>query len=95
MRTRSRLVVSGLFVLAGSLASAATALAPASANNGAPIGGCPTPEWHLFTTAFVIEHVPSAAGDPSLDGNGDMLTCVLFVDHGRVAYRDNNVNRST
>jgi hypothetical protein len=38
--------------------------------------------------SFVLEHT-TPTGFPSVDGNHDGLTCVLFIDHGRVSVVDN------
>jgi hypothetical protein len=45
---------------------------------GEPIGSCP-PDFHLFTVAFVHEHVGDPNGVQSWDPNGDGFTCVKFI----------------
>jgi hypothetical protein len=41
-----------------------------------PIGRCPTPEWELR------EIPPESIGTPSVDGNGDGLSCFMEAPEG-------------
>jgi hypothetical protein len=79
-----------MLAVCASLGALVSALGAQSVSaQGAPTGACPTPQWNLFTVEFVLQHVPDPSGVQSFDVNGDGLTCVLFIDHGRVAIVDN------
>jgi hypothetical protein len=72
---------------------AAVALIPATAR-AKSIGGCPSGgNWQLVTVASL--GVPNASGIPSLDGNGDGLTCIKplpnYPSAGAFTFRDNTV----
>jgi hypothetical protein len=65
-------------------------IAPAAAKS---VGGCPAPE-SGFSLVAVSEVFPEGLEQPSLDGNGDGLTCIkLQVIQGvqYVVFRDNTV----
>jgi hypothetical protein len=79
-----------MLALGISLGALVSALGAQSASaQGAPVGACPTPQWKLLMLDVVLQHVPDPSGVQSFDVNGDGLTCVLFIDHGRVAIVDN------
>ena len=89
---RSRVAAIGLATLGASIASAAIAVAPASATPP-PVGSCPT-GWELTTVKVVLKNISDPNGLPSLDGNGDGWTCVNFRfldENGRVAFTDNTL----
>lgn len=46
-----------------------------------PIGGCP-PGFDLVCVGYLLAHASSAAGDPSVDGNGDRNTCLKLIYTG-------------
>ena len=59
-----------------------------------PVGGCPkgSGDWELVVVAVVFPDVDPTilAGIPSLDGNGDGLTCIRPAGLS-VTFRDNTV----
>jgi len=89
MFKQSRIAATASAMLSAAIGGAVLAASPAAASPGAPAGYCPTTEWNLFTVSFVLDHVPNPNGFPSIDGNQDGFTCVLFIDHGRVSIVDN------
>ena len=84
----SRIAAAVIATLSAPIAGAVFAASPAAASPGAPAGYCPTTQWQLLTVEFVLQHT-TPTGVPSLDGNRDGNTCVLFIDHGRVSIVDN------
>ena len=71
---------------------AAAFLAPGSAV-GKSVGGCPdsaSEKWELVTVESLRITPETATGIPSLDGNGDGLTCIKPKGEGGV-FRDNTV----
>jgi hypothetical protein len=78
----SRLFFRSSFAFAVVLLLGLLAAVPASAQ-GAPIGGCP-PSFQLVTVAFLLEHAPGLANDPSIDVNGDKQTCIHLIDVGGI-----------
>jgi hypothetical protein len=72
-------------------------LAPTA--TGTSTGGCPTGDsWHLVTIQSLGFNPDTAKGIPSLDGNGDQLTCVQYLTNfppslipNAFIFRDNTV----
>lgn len=88
LRLASRLAIPAAF------AAIALPTAPAPA---ASIGGCPTgDDWQLVTVASLGIDPQTASGIPSLDGNGDGLTCIKGLENyprfpDAFVFRDNTV----
>jgi hypothetical protein len=82
------------FLLVAPLAVAA--LLPATAS-GTSTGGCPTGDsWNLVTIESIGFNPSTASGVPSLDGNGDGLTCIHYLTNyprfpNAFVFRDNTV----
>jgi hypothetical protein len=69
------------------------ACATVSMSASGPIGGCPSGgPWELVVVADVFPDVDPTilAGIPSLDGNGDGLTCIRPAGQS-ITFRDNTV----
>lgn len=86
-----------VLVFALTLAAAAMLLVASSASAAKPIGGCP-PGWELVGVEELGITPETASGIPSLDGNGDALTCIMFSPAaenssigGGIIFRDNTV----
>jgi hypothetical protein len=75
---------------------AVAALLPATAT-GTSTGGCPTGDkWQLVTIESIGFNTETAKGVPSLDGNGDGLTCIQPLPNypnfpNAFVFRDNTV----
>jgi hypothetical protein len=77
-------------------ASAAALLAAAPAAGAKSTGACPSGgDWTLASVADLGITPEEADGIPSLDGNGDGMTCTKPFSHGPLdggfAFRDNTV----
>lgn len=73
----------------------AAALFPA-ATGATSLGGCPSSGWELVTLASLEITPETATGIPSLDGNGDGLTCIHRLPRqpnieDAFVFRDNTV----
>jgi hypothetical protein len=73
--------------------SAAAQEGPPDQAQGPPVGGCPA-NHQLVTVEFLISHTdpPLTEPDPSMDPNGDGLTCIKLLPTGqgtRVTWHDN------
>jgi hypothetical protein len=71
-------------------------LAVAQSATATSTGGCPSGDsWQLVTIESLGFDPEIAAGIPSLDGNGDGLTCVQYLTNypqpGIYVFRDNTV----
>jgi len=88
MRFRRLLVATGL---------ALVVVAPATASSGG--AGCaPNGGWNLLAVSDVLTMLGLTEAPPSMDGNGDGMTCVRFQELANgnkgwtaVIYADNNV----
>ncbi len=61
---------------------------------GPPVGGCP-PGFELVTVEFVLAGAGLEEPDPSMDPNGDGLTCLKLLDTGagtRATWHDNVIS---
>ena len=82
------------FIFAAALAVAALLPGTATATS---TGGCPTGDtWHLVTIESIGFDPATATGVPSLDGNGDGLTCIQYLPNyprfpNAFVFRDNTV----
>jgi hypothetical protein len=82
------------FIFAAALAVAALLPSTATATS---TGGCPTGDsWQLVTIESIGFNPSTAAGIPSLDGNGDGLTCIHYLPNNprftpAFVFRDNTV----
>ena len=85
-----------IMILLGTTSVAAALLAPGAAV-GKSVGGCPKgagEKWELVTIASLGITPETATGIPSLDGNGDGLTCIKLLPNqpaGTFIFRDNTV----
>ena len=86
-----------MMVLLGTAGIATALLAPGAAI-GKSVGGCPKgagEKWELVTVASLGITPETATGIPSLDGNGDGLTCIKPLPNhpveGALIFRDNTV----
>lgn len=73
--------------------SSALACAAVGVEASGPVGGCPSGGgWELVRVADVFPDIDPTilAGIPSLDGNGDGLTCIRPAGLS-VTFRDNTV----
>jgi hypothetical protein len=74
-------------------ASSAAAQGPPEQAQGPPVGGCPESyEPGLVTVEFVLAGTGLEEPDPSMDPNGDGLTCLKLLDTGsglRATWHDN------
>jgi hypothetical protein len=88
LRLASRLAIPVAFV------AIALPVAPASATS---TGGCPSgDDWQMVTVASLGIDPETASGIPSLDGNGDGLTCIKGLANyprfpNAFVFRDNTV----
>jgi len=58
---------------------------------GPPVGGCP-PGYDLVTVQFVLNGTGLSQPDPSMDPNGDGMTCLKILHTGsgtRATWHDN------
>ena len=81
-------------VLAGAGLLAASGVGPAVAA-GPPVGECP-PGFSLESVAYVVREAGLAGPDPSMDPNGDKMTCLKIIVTGqgkRAAWHDNVIRR--
>lgn len=74
---------------------AAAVLLPIGSASARPVGGCP-PQGGFVLTPVTDLGLPEGFSNPSLDKNGDGLTCVKFLPgNGNLAgffiFRDNTV----
>ncbi len=78
-------------VMAASLAAAQEG--PPKQAQGPPVGGCPENyEPGLVPVELVVEGAGLEGPDPSMDPNGDGLTCLKLIDTGqgtRATWHDN------
>ena len=77
-------------------ASAAALLAAAPTAGATSTGACPSGgTWTLTSIADLGITPEDSTGIPSLDGNGDGMTCIKSFSHGPLdggfAFRDNTV----
>jgi hypothetical protein len=81
-------IIAAALVVAAALPSTAA---------GKSIGGCPSGDgWELVTVAELGIDPEIASGIPSLDGNGDGLTCIMGLENyprfpDAFVFRDNTV----
>jgi hypothetical protein len=86
-----------LLALAVDALMAVMVVSSAAAQGGPPVGGCPASyDPGLVPVEFVLAHTgnldPNREPDPSMDPNGDGLTCLTFLHTGsgtRVTWHDN------
>ena len=78
-------------------ASTAAAQGPPVQAQGPPVGGCPASfEPGLVPVAVVLAGAGLEEPDPSMDPNGDELTCLKLLDTGqgtRATWHDNVITR--
>ena len=85
-----------IMILLGTTGVAAALLTPGAAV-GKSVGGCPQgggAEFKLVTVESLGITPETATGIPSLDGNGDGLTCIKLLPNqpaGTFIFRDNTV----
>ena len=85
-----------VMLVLGTAGIAAVLLAPGTAV-GKSVGGCPvgaSEKWELVTVASLGITPGDATGIPSLDGNGDGLTCIKPMPNfgpEAIVFRDNTV----
>ena len=87
---RKRIAVTGMALMLGG-ASLVTIAPTALAANGPPVGGCPS-GFNLVTVQMVLEGANLTEPDPSMDRNGDGMTCLKLLDTGsgiRATWHDN------
>ena len=74
-------------------ASSAAAQGPPDQAQGPPVGGCPASyEPGLVPVEVVLEGAGLEEPDPSMDPNGDGMTCLKILDTGsgtRATWHDN------
>ena len=86
----SSLLVATLFIVLLAL-MATFGVRSAAAQEGPPVGGCP-PGYQLVTVEVVLAGAGLEEPDPSMDPNGDGLTCLKILDTGsgtRATWHDN------
>jgi hypothetical protein len=80
-------------LMAVMVASSAAAQGPPDQAQGPPVGGCPASyEPGLVTVEFVLAGTGLEEPDPSMDPNGDGMTCLKLLDTGsgtRATWHDN------
>ncbi len=87
-RKRVSVLVAVAVIVLSMFAASAMAFA-----QGPPVGGCP-PGYDLVTVEFVLAGAGLEEPDPSMDPNGDGLTCLKLIDTGsgtRATWHDNVV----
>jgi hypothetical protein len=86
------LTVAALMAVMAASAAAAQEGPPDQAQ-GPPVGGCPASyDPGLVTVEFVLAGTGLEEPDPSMDPNGDGLTCLKLLDTGsgtRATWHDN------
>ena len=93
MTVTRRSVWQATVLLGGTMLVAASGIGPAAAA-GPPVGGCP-PGFSLQTVAFVVAGAGLDEPDPSMDRNGDGLTCLKLITTGqgtRATWHDNVIH---
>ncbi len=84
-----------LSVLALTAVMAMGMAAPAMAAAGPPVGGCPA-NHNLVPVDVVLAGAGLSEPDPSMDPNGDEMTCLKLLDTGsgtRATWHDNVITR--
>jgi hypothetical protein len=86
-----------LFAVAAAIATGFVMLVLSTGASAKAVGGCP-PGFELVTVESLGITPEEASGIPSLDGNGDALTCIMpssanehAVIAGGFVFRDNTV----
>jgi hypothetical protein len=78
-------------------AGPAAAQGPPDQAQGPPVGGCPASyDPGLVTVEFVLAGTELEEPDPSMDPNGDGLTCLKLLDTGsgtRATWHDNVIRQ--
>jgi hypothetical protein len=94
----SSLLVATMFIVLLALmvtfgVRSAAAQGPPDQAQGPPVGGCPASyDPGLVTVEFVLAGTGLEEPDPSMDPNGDGLTCLKILDTGsgtRATWHDN------
>ena len=94
MRTAKTVVTGLLFTILCASPSSVLAQGKAKGHVNKTVGGCPhSGKWDLVSLGSL--GLDNAVGLPSIDGNGDGMTCVLVqaLRNGKngMVFRDNNV----
>jgi hypothetical protein len=100
-RLSSLLVATLFFVVLALMATfgvrSADAKGPPEQAQGPPVGGCPASyEPELVPVEVVVEGAGLEEPDPSMDPNGDGLTCLKLIDTGqgtRATWHDNVIKK--
>lgn len=84
-------------LMAVMVASSAAAQGPPDQAQGPPVGGCPASfEPGLVPVEVVLDGAGLDEPDPSMDPNGDGMTCLKLLDTGsgtRATWHDNVITR--